>query len=173
MHNREQLLSYTKEELIELIEIYAKNWLAMDGVWFQSIERKRGMQEAMEHDEQAWRRFTVIEARRLKAFLKLPERAGIEGLARALRLRFYAHLNRDRLEIDGDTLTYTAVDCRVQTARTRKGMPLHPCKSVGIIEYSEFAKAIDERLTCECISCHPDVTDDSCCCKWRFTLRRD
>ena len=32
-----------KEELIKLIEIYSKNWLAMDGVWFQSVERKFGM----------------------------------------------------------------------------------------------------------------------------------
>ena len=44
------LSSLTKEELIKLIEAYSKNWLAMDGVWFQSIERKFGMDEAMHHD---------------------------------------------------------------------------------------------------------------------------
>ena len=36
--DRKRLEAYTKEELIDLIEIYSKNWLAMDGVWFQSIE---------------------------------------------------------------------------------------------------------------------------------------
>ena len=40
MNNEETLSALTKEELMELIEIYSKNWLAMDGVWFQSIERK-------------------------------------------------------------------------------------------------------------------------------------
>lgn len=30
------LRSLPKERLIELIEDYAKNWLAMDGVWFNS-----------------------------------------------------------------------------------------------------------------------------------------
>ena len=89
----EILLSLSKEELIRLIEDYSKNWLAMDGVWFQSVERTRGMDEAMHHDAEAWRRFTVIEAKRIKAFLGLPERAGLEGLARALQLRFYANLN--------------------------------------------------------------------------------
>jgi hypothetical protein len=43
MTNKETLRSFSKEELIGLIEVYAKNWLAMDGVWFQSIERKLGM----------------------------------------------------------------------------------------------------------------------------------
>lgn len=170
MHNHENLNKYTKEELIELIEIYSKNWLAMDGVWFQSIEQKLGMDEAMYHDAEAWRRFTVIEAKRIKEFLKLPDNSGIEGLAEALKLRFYVNINEDKIEIDGNTLIYTSVNCRVQRARERKGMPFHPCKSVGIIEYSGFAKVIDERFVCECVSCYPDITDKSCCCKWKFTI---
>lgn len=170
MKKNELLESLSKEELIELINIYSKNWLAMDGVWFQSVEEELGMDEAMYHDEQAWERFTVIEAKRIKEFLKLPEQAGIEGLAKALQLRFYGNINKDTIEIEGNTLTYTAVDCRVQTARLRKGMPYHPCKSVGVIEYSGFAKTIDSRFTCECVSCYPDITDETCCCKWKFFL---
>ncbi len=171
MAHHAHLDSYTKDELIQLIEIYSKNWLAMDGVWFQSIEQKYGMDEAMYHDKEAWRRFTVIEARRIKAFLKLEENAGTDGLAKALRLRFYANLNKDKIEVAGNTLLYTSLDCRVQTARKRKGMPLHPCKSVGLIEYGAFAKVIDSRFACECISCYPDITDSACCCKWKFTLQ--
>ncbi|GAA6397444.1 DUF6125 family protein [Solibaculum mannosilyticum] len=159
-----------KEQLIQLIELYSKNWLAMDGVWFQSVERKFGMEEAMIHDENAWERFTVIEARKIKAFLQLPDRSGLEGLAKALRFRFYANINRDEIVIEGDTLTYRTLDCRVQNARKRKGMPFHPCKSVGIIEYSGFAREIDDRIACEVLSCYPDITDESCCCAWKFTL---
>lgn len=170
MNNYETLSQFSKDQLIELIEIYSKNWLAMDGVWFQSIERKLGMDEAMYHDGEAWKRFTVIEAKRIKEFLKLPDNSGIEGLEKALKLRFYANINEDKIEIEGNTLTYTSVNCRVQRARERKGMPFHPCKSVGIIEYTEFAKTIDSRFTCECISCYPDITDDECCCKWKFIL---
>lgn len=172
MTNYELLSSFSREQLIELIDIYSKNWLAMDGVWFQSVEQKLGMDEAMFHDAEAWRRFTVIEAKRIKEFLGLPDNSGLEGLAKALKLRFYANINNDVIEIEGNTLTYTSVDCRVQRARERKGMPFHPCKSVGIIEYSGFAKVIDERFTCECVSCYPDITDAACCCKWRFTLQQ-
>lgn len=168
------LNTFTKEELIRLIEAYSKNWLAMDGVWFQSVERKSGMEEAIHHDREAWRSFTVIEAKRIKQFLGLPEHAGLEGLAQALQLRFYANINEDEiiLEEDGNTLTYRTLDCRVQTARKRKQMEYHPCKSVGIIEYAGFAKTIDDRITCECLSCYPDITDATCCCAWRFTLNQ-
>lgn len=70
----------TKEQLEELVRIYARNLLALDGVWFQSVERGRGMDEAMAHDCAVWRRFTETEARRIKTFLGLPERPGLDGL---------------------------------------------------------------------------------------------
>lgn len=166
----EVMENFSRDELLQLIEIYSKNWLAMDGVWFQSVERKHGMDVAMLHDAEAWSRFTVIEARRIKDFLKLPDNSGLEGLKKALSLRFYANLNDDESIINGNKLVYRCIDCRVQTARKRKGMELHPCKSVGIIEYSEFAKVIDSRITCRCLSCYPDITDNDCCCAWEFTL---
>lgn len=161
----------TKEQLIALIGVYSKNWLALDGVWFQSVERKFGMDEAMYHDAEAWRAFTVIEARRIKQFLGLPEQAGLEGLAKALSFRLYANINPYEIRIQGNTLFYRTLECRVQGARSRKQMGLHPCKPVGEIEYSEFARAIDSRIACECLSCYPDLRDDTCSCSWQFTLK--
>lgn len=170
MINEETLMGLSKEALIELIEIYAKNWLALDGVWFQSVERKNGMEEAMYHDTEAWKRFTVIEAGRIKTFMNLPDRSGTEGLARALQFRFYACLNESEIVKDEKSLIYRVTECRVQTARRRKGMRFHPCKTVGIEEYAGFARVIDDRFRCECLSCYPDVTDSGVCCAWRFTL---
>lgn len=170
MKNSKVLEELTKEQLIELLEIYSKNWLALDGVWFQSVEEKFGMEEAMIHDENAWRRFTVIEAKRIKEFLGLPENAGLEGLAKALELRFYGNINNYVIKSEGNKLYFANTDCRVQRARERKGMPFHPCKRVSVIEYEGFAKTIDPRIKCECLSCYPDVTDKSVCCSWLFRI---
>lgn len=167
------LNALSKEELKELVKIYARNIVALDGVWFQSVEKKDGMDEAMVHDRNAWRRFTETEAWRLKNFLRLSERAGLEGLEKALLLRFSALANVAECVYDGNALIYRVVDCRVQTARKSKGMPFHPCKSVGIIEHEYFAKVIDDRINCEAISCYPDVTDKNCACSWKFTLHEE
>jgi len=171
MDNRDVLDGLTKAGLVDLIGIYSKNWLALDGLWFQSVERKFGMDEAMFHDEETWRSFAAIEARRLKAFLKLPERAGLEGLRRALELRFYSNLNAYEFLFEDGKLVFRNVECRVQAARARKNMPLHPCKSVGIIDYTEFSRAIDDRIRCRCLSCYPEVTDETVNCSWEFTLQ--
>lgn len=160
----------SREKLLELLEVYAKNWLALDGLWFQSIEQAFDMDHAMKNNKQVWRRYTVIEARRLKQFLNLQEQPGLEGLQQALGLRLYAPLNRVEMLLTETDLTFRTVSCRVQAARSRKGLPWHPCKDVGIIEYGEFAKVIDSRIETECVSCFPDITDDTCACIWRFTL---
>ena len=112
----------------------------------------------------------MAEARRIKSFLKLPEQAGLEGLEKALSLRFYENINETAFLRGEGTLIYQNVDCFVQRARERKGMPFHPCKSVGDIEYAEFARVIDPRIRCECVSCYPEITDETCCCAWKFTL---
>ncbi len=167
----EKIEDLSKEELLELNKIYAKNWLAHDGLWFQSIEERHGMDMAIDMDREAWRRFTVIEARRLIDFLQLGSNSGIEGLKKALSFRLYSSLNEDEIVIEGDNvLQYRVKTCRVQHARRKKGLPDFPCKSVGIVEYGLFAKTIDERFETETISCHPDVTDAEYNCIWKFTL---
>lgn len=167
---REVFKNLSRDDLEELLSMYAKEWLAMDGVWFQAVEKRWGMDAAMACDVEIWERFTVLEAEKIKKFLGLPERPGLAGLALALSFRLYANINEDSIEIAGNTLTYRTETCRVQAARARKGMSFHPCKSVGLVEYAGFARTIDPRISCECVSCYPDVTDESCACVWRFTL---
>ena len=47
-----ELKKLSKEQLIELAEIYSKNWLACDGLWFQAVERRHGMDGAMDCDKE-------------------------------------------------------------------------------------------------------------------------
>lgn len=160
----------SREQLVTLLEITAKDLMALDGTWFQSLEAEQGMDTAMEHDRAAWRRFVPSEARRLKVLLGLPDTCGLAGLAAALPFRSTSLANQWdlRWEDDGRTLVFRITDCRVQNARARKGMGFHPCKSVGELEYGGFAAALDDRIQCECASCFPDATDGTCNCAWKF-----
>ena len=170
MLTQEELDKLSREQLIELLLIDSKNLVAMDGVWFQSVEREQGMDCAMHHDEEIWKRYTRSEARRIKKFLGLGEHPGLEGLARALSYRMVDRANPSEVGYRDGRLIYKILVCRVQEARTRKNMPLHPCKSAAVYEYGGFAEEIDDRIKCRCVSCYPDVTDESCSCAWKFWI---
>ncbi|UCE17305.1 MAG: hypothetical protein JSV84_10410 [Gemmatimonadota bacterium] len=162
----------TKEELLELLRDAAKNWLAHDGLWFLEVEHDADLETALELDRNAWEKFTVIEARRIMERLRLESGGGIPALTEALGFRLYAYINEQAItEVTDSRCIFTMKSCRVQTARKRKGLPDFPCKPIGIVEYSGFAKTIDPRLETRCIVCPPDEHPDSLWCSWEFTLR--
>ena len=160
-----------KSQLLKLIDTYAKAWQAMDGAYFLALEKKYGIDVAMEMDKEAWKVFSPIEATRIMKEFQIDPDGGLKSLEKALGYRVYAVLNDQSTEwIDENTLHFTMNACRVQTARNRKGLPDFPCKQVGEVEYSYFARTIDPRIKTKCIFCPPDDHPDDAYCKWEFSL---
>jgi len=160
-----------KEQIYELLVDAAKRWLAHDGLWFQAVEKAHGMEEAIKMDIAAWEKFTVIEARRIKKFLNLPDNGGLDALKKALGFRLYAYINKQEIiEVNKNKIIFRMNNCRVQAARQRKNLPDFPCKPVGLVEYCKFAKAIDPRIKTRCIACPPDDHPEEYFCAWEFYI---
>ena len=160
----------SRENLLKVIEVYAKNWLVHDGCWFLAAEEALGLESAIDLDSKAWNRFAVAEARRITKEFDIPAGSGLRGLERALGYRLYAAINKQSVEwIDENTMVFRMVECRVQKTRMEKNLPAFPCKSVGIVEFSQFARTVDERIRTECIHCPPDTIGESFCA-WQFSI---
>jgi hypothetical protein len=166
-----QIERLPRGELIKLIQAYAKNWLAHDGCWFLAAEERYGLDTAVELDVRSWERFAAAEAQRIMKTFQIPLRGGLKALERALGYRLYAPLNRQEVQwIDDETMIFRMVTCRVQDARRRKGLADFPCKPVGKVEFSTFAKTVDPRIETRCLGCPPDPVKDFMC-GWEFTLK--
>ena len=161
----------SREELLKTVEMFARNWLAHDGCWFLAAEERYGMELAMELDTASWARFAAVEAGRIVRTFGLPEGGGLAALERALGLRMYAAVNRQHVEwsADGTALRFFMDTCRVQETRRRKGLPDFPCKSVGEVEFSTFARTVDPRIRTRCLHCPPEAPPGKNC-GWEFTL---
>lgn len=167
----EALFNMPKEKLTELIEGLGLNWLAGDGVWFQSVETKHGMLDAKRCNDSCWAWFSPFEAWSIKELLNLPQQSGIEGLKKALQMRLYAKINvQSIIDENPNSIIFQMSDCRVQAARKSKGMDDYPCKSAGMVEYTNFAQAIDSRIKTQCIGCPPDDHPKEWFCAWRFSI---
>ncbi|MEO0073976.1 MAG: DUF6125 family protein [candidate division WOR-3 bacterium] len=171
---RERFPQFTdmgQSELLGILEDAAKNWLAHDGLWFQAVEQQHGLEAAIAADMKAWRHFTVIEARRIMERHRIAPAGGIPALVKALGFRLYALLNRQEVVEQSDTrVVFRMLECRVQSARKRKGLADFPCKPVGLVEYEWFARTIDPRIRTRCICCPPDMHPDDVWCAWEFTI---
>jgi hypothetical protein len=151
----------------------AKNWLAIDGLWFLAIEERFGLDVAIACDVVVWEQFSRIEAERICRRLNLPADGGLDTLEIALKHRLFSYINQCEIRRpDPYTLEYYMVTCRTQDARTRKGLPFFPCKEIGLVDYPVFARAIDPAISTECISCPPDIPVVEFRCGWRFMKAR-
>ena len=160
-----------QEDLSQALTDAAKNWVAMDGLWFQAVEQAYGIDAALAIDKEVWEQFALVEARRIKERLALPERGGLDALEIAFKNRLVSLLNElEILRPDEKTLIITLKTCRVQAARKRKGMTEFPCRSVGLVEFPVFARTIDARIITECLSCPPETLPRTPYCSWKFTL---
>ncbi|MCD6533145.1 MAG: cytosolic protein [Deltaproteobacteria bacterium] len=165
------LQSLSREEKLNLLKNLGVNWLANDGIWFQAVENKYGMNDAKRCNDSCWTRYSPFEAERIKELLELPENGGIPALKKALAYRMYALINKQSIEdVNENCIIFRMNECRVQLARKRKGMEDYPCKSVGLVEYPYFARTIDSRIETECIGCPPDKHPKDWFCAWKFTV---
>jgi len=166
------LLEMEEEKQKELLQRTAKNWLVGDGVWFQTVEFSEGMNDAKRCNDSCWAQFSPIEAASIKKLLNLGDAPGLEGLKKALGLRLYAVINEQSITDESESsFVFQMNNCRVQSARKRKGLADYPCKSAGLVEYSYFARAIDKRIETECIGCPPDDHPEEWFCAWKFFIR--
>jgi hypothetical protein len=163
------LLELPEGSLDKLRESMAINWLATDGVWFQAVEFKHGMNDAKRCNDSTWAHFSPFEARSIKRIIGLGENPGLAGLKKALQFRLYAFINEQSFADETETsFVFRMNKCRVQDARKRKGLADYPCKSGGLVEYTTFAETIDSRIKTECIGCPPDPHPEEYYCAWRF-----
>lgn len=166
------LTNLPRESLLELMDSVSANWLVNDGVWFQAVEFAHGMNDAKRCNDSAWAQFSPFEAWSIKQFLNMPEHPGLDGLKKALGFRVYANINVQSIVDEGpDSFVFQMNDCRVQSARKRKGLDDYPCKSGGLVEYTYFARSIDNRISTECIGCPPDEHPEEWYCSWRFSIK--
>jgi len=161
----------TRDELLRALEMFATNWLAHDGCWFLAAEDRFDMATAISLDEGAWRRFAAAEASRIMNGFEIPENGGLDALERALALRMYSVINKQHVEWSGDrsTLRFVMDVCRVHETRRRKGLEGFPCRSVGEVEFQNFARTVDPRIRTRCLHCPPDSPEGKYCC-WEFSL---
>lgn len=165
------LKDMSKDEIMGFLVDAAKNWLALDGVWFRAVENKYGIETAIGLDKEVWETYTVIEARRIMKRLDIEPGGGIPALIQCLKFRLYVHINDQEVtEVSENRCVFRMKSCRVQEARKRQNLLDFPCKPVGIIEYSLFAKTIDPRLKTRCLVCPPDPHPEDVWCVWEFTL---
>ena len=156
------------QELVRLVRLLSRNWLTLDGNWFDLVERRFGLQVALELDVQMWRRQARIEARRIQREF-LEGLRGLEAVLRAMGLMSWAFADVDYVvERQEGSALVTFRRCHPQEARRRAGKGEFPCREAGRAWREALCEVLAPELKVVCHFCPPGPHPEEAWCRWEF-----
>ena len=171
MNAHTEIKNLSKDVLIDIIKMMGKNWLTVDGLWFQIVEREFGLETATRFDEEMWAKQSLAEARRIKKVMNITEKGPL-AVARAnifLSAYFSPKFEFEIKETSPGKVIQTCIHCPNQEVRLKQGQQVFSCKKVGLTERINFAETIDKNVKVKCLVCPPDPRPDNIWCQWEFT----
>ena len=162
----------SKEQLVELVRMYARLFLAMDGFWYLAIKEMMNEDTATEVDLWVWDKYARYEAKRL------PPLVGAEGddLARFATAFSYSpwfsNLTHGFTRDADGALTLTVYDCPSLDGMKREGQGREKtfCSQVEQKLLEMVSRAFNPNVEVTLVELPLKPTEDSICCRWRFMV---
>lgn len=167
VHNELRRLS--RDELIDLIDIFSKNWLTLDGLWFSGVEEKYGLAAALELDVRMWRIGSRVEVKRIAERFHLTG-GGVTAVLRAINLMSWAPSFGYAVEMAEDRAVWTCTDCPPQRKRQQMGREEFACRPTFEACFQNLCQIIDPRVRVACRICPPGPHPENVWCQWEFRL---
>lgn len=165
-----RLESLPKETLIEVIKMYSRNWITVDGLWFGGVEEKYGMDAAVELDVRMWKIGSKIEAKRIKELFGFE--GGIEAVLHTVDLMTWTLGFGYDYDISDDRAVWTCRRCPPQEQRAKLNKAEFPCRPTFEACFNNVIEVIDPKVKVECSFCPPGGHPDDAWCQWIFTLEK-
>jgi hypothetical protein len=166
----EELEQLPKETLIELIKMHSRNWHTCDGLWFSGVEERYGMDKALEIDVNMWDVSSILEAKRIKEILAIPDNGGLDAVLRTVNFMSWAAKCGYRIEKKVDTALLTVISCPPQEARLKSGIGPFPCRPTFEVGFGNVASVIDPGVKVSCKYCPPGPHPSDSWCQWEFRV---
>ncbi len=172
--DRKRLKETDIKNLLNLLSLQIRNIWRVDGLYFQGIEKKFGVESARDIDKDVWRLLAKIEARNLKKIMGATDVNNIEVFMNLLLNTSWALYQTEKECFVSDDMKrgiFKVVSCKVQEARIKKSLDVFPCKEVRYSYLKSFAEELNPNIEVNVICCPPDKKPLDYWCGWEFSLK--
>jgi hypothetical protein len=167
---KEELLSFSKDTLAEMVSMWVDNYWANQGYWVSFVERDFGQENAERLDGEIFKKTARIQAKSLKTLFGL----GDDMQAAAFVLRYIstqwptAGFRWEIDEITDERIVFHVNQCPMGTFRKSNGLELFHCKVLSSSLYDAMVKAVNPALKAVCTHAHPDEPVEGLMCSWEI-----
>jgi hypothetical protein len=166
------LEDFSKEALIDLIKLYSKLYMALDGFWYLSIKKRLGNEEALECDKWVWEKDHRFELKHLTQLLKIQGR-GIEPFLKVFQTIPWSWNLESTLEIsDPSEALITIRRCPTLEALEKEGEGRERsiCEEIDVRLFQDYARHFNPEIQITPLKLPPRKDPGEIACQWRVSL---
>ncbi len=166
------LEQYSKETLIDLVKLYSKLYIALDGFWYLSMKNEFNNDTAFRHDIWVWEKMHKREFKGLLDTLKI-EKKDIKSFFKVFMLTPWMPQLDYKIDIKGPNVAIMTVTyCPTLKALEKEGEGREGdiCRIMDAEYFRRCAAIFSPDLKVLPIVLPPREDRDGICCKWEFVL---
>lgn len=169
LDRRNKLMRLTKSELVDYIEMVNRNWWSLQNHYIAEIERRYGLDIAMDFDRTCFTRAYEAQIHRMRRLFNFGD--DISGFIDFNDFSQAAsNLEYEYREITPTSLVWRVTNCPMQERRLKDGQPEATCKEGAKYTNSVMAQLINPNMKSICRFCPPDPHPEDAWCEFEFRI---
>ena len=167
-----KLENFSPEFLRELVKMYGKFYIAMDGFWYLGVKEHIDNETALKIDLWVWDKVARYELKRLAKMAGI-EGDGIDAVFKFLQIVPWMQVTEFRAELESPTRgVLTVTKCSILEALEREGQGREAdiCSQVDTAALRAYARFFNPDIKVEPLFLPPRDDRKGICCRWEFTL---
>lgn len=163
---------FSPEFLRELVKMYGKFYIAMDGFWYLGVKEHIDNETALKVDLWVWDKVTRYELKRLAQMAGI-EGNGVDAVFKFLQIVPWMQVTEFRAELESPKRgVLTVTKCSILEALEREGQGREAdiCSQVDTLALRAYARFFNPDIKVEPVFLPPRDDREGICCRWEFTL---
>ena len=167
-----KLSDFSSDTLAELLALYGKLYIALDGSWYLAVKERVSNEEALACDIMTWERACKYEMAKVTKQLNI-QGNDVTALMKAIQTTPFLQQMQFEIEVKNhNNAVLTVTYCPTLNALEKEGEGREDeiCNLVDRKVYRYYASFFNPDIKIECLKTPPRKSKDEICCQWEFKL---
>ena len=163
---------FSSRTLTELLALYCKLYMALDGFWYLTVKERVGNEEALACDIQTWGRHCKYEMTKITKQLNI-RGDDVVAVMKDIQITPWLRQTQFRIELKNHNnamLTVTYCPTLDALEKEGEGREYEICHIVDRKAFKEYASFFNPDIAVKCLKLPPRKSKDEICCQWEFNL---